>query len=76
MENRNGIAVGGCVTQATGTAEREAALALIEEIPRRMRITLGGDKGYDVPDFVKGLKFESGQVDDEVPHLHHPSATA
>ena len=56
MENRNGLAVGGCVTQATGKAEREAALELVEEIPRRMRITLGGDKGYDVPSFVEGLR--------------------
>lgn len=56
MENRNGLAVGGCVTQATGKAEREAALELIEKIPRRTRITLGGDKGYDVRDFVEDLR--------------------
>ena len=30
MENRNGMAVAGEVTQATGTAEREAALDLID----------------------------------------------
>ena len=34
MENRNGIAVQGCVTQATGRAEPQAAMALVEEIPR------------------------------------------
>lgn len=56
MENRNGLAVRGCVTQATGKAEREAALDLIEEIPRRTRSTLGADKGYDVADFVEGLR--------------------
>jgi len=56
MENRNGLAVGSCVTKATGKAEREAALQLVEEIPRHMRITLGGDKGYDVPAFVEGLR--------------------
>jgi IS5 family transposase len=56
MENRNGLAVGSCVTQATGKAEREAALGLIEEIPRRTRITLGADKGYDVADFVERLR--------------------
>lgn len=57
MENRNGLAVGGVATLATGTAEREAALALIERArgsPRR--ITLGADKAYDVADFVTALR--------------------
>jgi transposase len=56
MENRNGLAVGGEVTQATGTAEREAALALVDRHKRRGRITLGGDKGYDVSAFVEALR--------------------
>ena len=56
MENRNGLAVCGEVTRATGTAEREAALTWIDDRPTDRRITLGGDKGYDVADFVKALK--------------------
>jgi transposase len=56
MENRNGLAVCGEVTHATGTAEREAALAWLDERHSRRRITLGGDKAYDVFDFVKALK--------------------
>jgi transposase len=56
MENRNGLAVGGCVTQATGIAECEAALQLLEDIPRSMRVTVGGDKGYDKRDFVERLR--------------------
>lgn len=56
MENRNGLAVGGCATQATGTAERDAALLLIEDIPRGGRCTLGGDKGFDTHDFVTGMR--------------------
>ena len=65
MENRHGLAVGGGVTQATGTAEREAALALVEARPgrsqgrSRRRITLGADKAYDVAQFVKDLKARS-----------------
>lgn len=66
MENRNGLVVGGRVTHATGTAEREAALALVGDIPRRNRITLGGDKGYDTKDLVQGLR-ESGVT----PHIAH-----
>ena len=58
MENRNGLAVGGGVTLASGTAEREAALGMLDA--RRggggkRRITLAGDKGYDVADFVDSL---------------------
>ena len=57
MENRNGLAVGGGVSLATGTAERETALALIERRGRRQRrITLGADKAYDVTQFVHDLR--------------------
>lgn len=56
MENRHGLAVGGQVTHATGKAEREAAHALLGEIPRRRRISLGADKGYDVRGFVRELR--------------------
>jgi transposase len=56
MENRNGLAVGARLTQATGRAEREAALEPLDDIPRRRGITLGADKGYDVAGFVEGLR--------------------
>src|ERR1700740_1716713 len=47
MENRNGLAVGGLATLATGTAEREAALTLIDRAcGSSRRITLGADKAY------------------------------
>jgi transposase len=57
MENRNGLVVDTCLTQANGHAERQAALALIEpRADRPGRITLGGDKNYDVEDFVNELR--------------------
>lgn len=57
MENRSGLVVGACVTRASGTAEREAALDLINRYrPSRRRITLGADKGYDVAGFVEDLR--------------------
>jgi transposase len=56
MENRNGLAVAGKATLASGYAEREAALELIEPKAGGSRITLGGDKGYDVADFVESLR--------------------
>jgi len=55
-ENRNGLLVKAEVTLATGTAEREAALAMMEEREGQKRVTLGGDKNYDVHDFVQKLR--------------------
>ena len=54
MENRHGLAVDGCVTQATGLAERETALAMATNLPAGA--TLGADKGYDVAGFVDALR--------------------
>lgn len=57
MDNRHGLAVGTAVTHATGTAEREAAVALVAARPERPgRRTLGADKGYDTRDFVAALR--------------------
>jgi transposase len=52
MENRNGLVVDAMVTQATGTAERDAALLMAEAIPGDHPVTLGADKNYDTKDFV------------------------
>ena len=56
MENRNGLAVGAALTCATGTAEREAALALLDRRQVARRITRGADKAYDVTAFVDELR--------------------
>ena len=56
MENRHGLVVDTRVTHATGTAEREAALAMAEAIPGQQRVTLGADKNYDTRDFVHELR--------------------
>jgi IS5 family transposase len=52
-ENRNGLIVNTEVFQANGTAERDAALILLEQLPGTRRVTVGGDKGYDTRDFVR-----------------------
>ncbi len=52
-ENRNGLIVNTEVFQANGTAERDAALILLEQIPGSRRVTVGADKGYDTRDFVR-----------------------
>lgn len=53
MENRHGLVVNTQTTLATGTAEREAALVMVNGKPG---ITLGGDKGYDAWQFHQDLK--------------------
>ena len=56
MENRSGLVAQSCLTLATGTAEREAGLLLIDRLAPRRRITLGADRGYDVASFTTGLR--------------------
>jgi Transposase DDE domain/Transposase domain (DUF772) len=56
MENRNGLIVDTRLTPATGTCEREAALAMLNDVPGGHRITVGADKAYDTADFVAELR--------------------
>jgi transposase len=56
MEHRNGLVVAAMLTQATGKAEREAALKMMKRIKRRARVTMAGDKGYNVREFVTALR--------------------
>ena len=55
-ENRNGLVVAAKLTQASGYAEREAALEMVQSLGGARRITLGGDKGYDAKSFVQALR--------------------
>lgn len=55
MENRSGLIVQARVTPADGFGERDAALLMAEAVPGG-RITLGMDKGYDVPGFIQALR--------------------
>ena len=55
-ENRNGLAVDTRLTLSTGTAERDAAIEMMEQKPTGKRLTLGGDRGYDTQAFVEQLR--------------------
>ena len=52
VDNRNGLIVNAMVWEANGTAERDTALVMLEQIPGQRRLTVGGDKGFDTADFV------------------------
>lgn len=58
MENRNGLLVDFRVTQATGTAERDAVPVLLDEARERgfRPRTLGADKNYDTRDCVAAMR--------------------
>lgn len=56
MDNRHGLVVDVEVTQATGTAEREAALRMLSRQKRSRLSTLGADKAYDTREFVAGCR--------------------
>lgn len=57
MENRNGLAVDSEVTFAETKQERDAALTMVKRNKQRgKRVTLGGDKGYDVNDFHEACR--------------------
>jgi len=56
MENRHGLVVDTRLTQATGTAERAAALAMAAAIAGPYRVTPGGDRNDDTQAFVSDLR--------------------
>jgi transposase len=53
VENRHGLIVQSRVWEATGVAERYAALEMLQEIPGDQQVTVGGDKGFDTAEFVR-----------------------
>ncbi len=72
MENRHGLVVDACLTQASGQAERLAALAIIERrADRPGSVTLDADKGYDAADFVNELRAMNVR-----PHVSAPCSWA
>ena len=64
IENRSGLVVAACATQSSATAEREAALAMLDRRGRTadpltahsVAITLGADKHYQEEKFIAGLR--------------------
>ena len=56
-ENRHGLIVDTAVTAASGTAERDAAIVMLGELPlTTRRVTVGADKLYDTRDWVATVR--------------------
>jgi transposase len=76
-ENRHGLIVAVTVSEASGTAERAAAVEMLDDVavahglrPR----TLGADKGFDSGEFL--LDLEARRVEPHVPLVKEPSDPA
>lgn len=56
-ENHNGLMVNTRVALAIGTAERVAAIEMLEQLPGgSKRVTPGADRAYDTADFVEPMR--------------------
>jgi transposase len=72
-ENRNGLIVGIQATEANGTAERTAALEMVDELESKhgkKPKTVGADKGYDSGEFF--LELEKRSIEPHVPLVKAP----
>jgi transposase len=72
-ENRHGLILAITVTEANGTAERAAALDLLDDLEATHQVrpaTLGADKGYDDGQFFRDV--EGRRIEPHVPLLHEP----
>ena len=72
-ENRHGLILEITVTEANGTAERSAALGMLDELKATHEVqpkTLGADKGFDCGEFFQAL--EERQIEPHVPLVKEP----
>lgn len=74
-ENRNGLVVETELEIASGTAEREAALEMMDRIEGQHRITVAGDKAYDTKDFVRQAR-EKGATPHVAQNTNRPGGSA
>ena len=56
IENRNGLVVDTELAHCSGTAERDAAVRMVNRTEGNSRITVAADKGYDTKDFVSQMR--------------------
>ena len=74
-ENRHGLVVETEVAIASGTAERDAALEMIDRIEGDHAITVAGDKAYDTQDCVRQMR-EKGATPHVAQNTNRPGGSA
>ena len=73
-ENRNGLIVTVTATEASGTAERAATLAMLDDLKAtqgKRPKTLGADKGYDDGEFFRTI--ETREIEPHIPLVSEPA---
>ena len=73
-ENRHGLILRVAVTEANGTAERQAATDMLDDLKakhQRVPKTMGADKGYDNGEFFQEL--EARQIEPHIPLVREPA---
>ncbi len=79
MENRNGLIVDAMVTEADGTAERDAAMLMVHRRWKKrhpIRSLGAPDKAYDTRDFVKKVLREMHVRPHVTQNLHRAGGSA
>jgi hypothetical protein len=74
-ENRNGLVVETEMEIAGGTAERDAALEMLDRIEGNHQITIAADKAYDTKDFVRQARAK-GATPHVAQNLNRPGGSA
>jgi transposase len=72
-ENRNGLILAISVTEANGTAERSAALSMLDGLKATHAVqptTLGADKGFDSGEFFREVEVRG--IEPHVPLVKEP----
>ena len=76
MDNRHGLIVATDVRPPAYEAERDAGVEMLSTLDSRTRRrTLGGDKGYDTPDFVAGVR-ACNATPHVAPNIHKTKPTS
>jgi transposase len=75
MEHRQGLPIDVQITEASGFAEREAALTMLKRQAARTGRTVAGDKGYDTRGFIADCR-ELGVTPHVAQNLARPGGTA
>ena len=73
-ENRNGLVVETELEIAGGTAERDAALEMIDRVEGNHQITVAADQAYDTKDFVRQAR-EKGATPHVAQNTNRPGGS-
>jgi len=72
MENQNVLVLDERLTQATGTAEREAAFEMLCDLPGEGGRSVGADKSYETADSLRNTGSQAASKNYRFCHCARP----